>query len=243
MRNFDAVFECGRFDARSTHGERPHGGSLRAEGAAGLRQSGVVAHGGFVEGMRTEVEHNGVDHRFIESHLNQRHVGIGQEGCGVREIESEAVSEGGKDKGARGTAELDDAHLHEIVAQDAIDAKALGGAPLGPAHGGDVAKVDTAESKGIELSHACCDGAAVGILSGLCLTECDVGTAGKGVAHATGGTGVEEETAAGTVDGDIDHEFAILLHIGHDGTKTLCNAGKRQQGDEQKEKAEEAHRR
>ena len=193
--------------------------------------------------MRTEVEHNGVDHRFVESHLNQRHIGIGQEGRGVREIESEAIGECGEDKGARGTAELDDAHLHEIVAQDAINPKALGGAPLGPAHGGDVAEVDTAESKGIELSHACCDGAAVGILSGLCLTECDVGTARKGVAHATGGTGVEEEAATGAIDGDIDHEFAILLHIGHDGTETLCSAGNGQQGNEQKEKTEDAHKR
>ena len=80
-------------------------------------------------------------------------------------------------------------------------------------------------------------------MSGLCLTECDVGTAGKGVAHTTGCTGVEEEAAAGTVDGDIDHEFAILLHIGDDGTKTLCSAGEGQQGDEQEEKAEEAHKR
>ena len=161
----------------------------------------------------------------------------------MREIESEAIGECGEDKGAGRAAEFDDAHLHEIVAQDAVDAKALGGTALGPAHGGDVAEVDTAESKGIELSHACCDGAAVGILSGLCLTECDVGTAGKGVAHATGCTGVEEKATSGTVDGDIDHEFAILLHIGHDGTKTLCSAGEGQQGDEQKEKAEDAHRR
>ena len=70
-----------------------------------------------------------------------------------------------------------------------------------------------------------------------------MGTAGKGVAHATGCTGVEEEATSDTVDGDIDHEFAILLHIGHDGTKTLCSGGERQQGDEQKEKAEDAHRR
>ena len=193
--------------------------------------------------MCPEVEHDGVDHCFVESHLDHGHVGIGQEGRGVREIESEAIGECGEDKGAGRAAEFDDAHLHEIVAQDAIDAKALGGTALGPAHGGDVAEVDTAESKGIELSHACCDGAAVGILSGLCLTECDVGTVSKGVAHATGCTGVKEETASSTVDGDIDHEFAILLHIGHDSTKTLCSAGEGQQGDEQKEKAEDAHRR
>ena len=80
-------------------------------------------------------------------------------------------------------------------------------------------------------------------MSGLCLTECDVGTAGKGVAHATGGTGVEEEAATGAIDGDIDHEFAILLHIGDDGAETLCSAGNGQQGDEQKEKAEDAHKR
>ena len=242
MRHLDAVFECGRFDARSAHGERSHGGSLRAEGATGFRQSGVVAHRGLVESMRSEVEHDGVDHRFVDPHLNQRHIGVGKEGRGVREVEPQAVGEGGKDKGARGTAEFDDAHLHEVVAQDAVDAEAFGGAALWPAHGGDVSEVDTAESKGIELSHTCCDSAAVGILSGLCLTECDVGTAGKGVAHATGCTGVEKKTAASTVDGDIDHEFAILLHIGHDGAKTLCSAGEGQQGDEQEEKAEEAHK-
>ena len=193
--------------------------------------------------MCPKVEHDGIDHRFVESHLDHGHVGIGQEGRGVREIESEAIGECGEDKGAGRAAEFDDTHLHEIVAQDAVDAKALGGTALGPAHGGDVAEVDTAESKGIELSHTCCDGTTVGILSGLCLTECDVGTAGKGIAHATGCTGVEKKTAASTVDGDIDHKFAILLHIGHDGTKTLCSAGEGQQGDEQKEKAEEAHRR
>ena len=80
-------------------------------------------------------------------------------------------------------------------------------------------------------------------MSGLCLTECDVGTASKGVAHATGCTGVEEETAAGTVDGDVDHEFAVLLHIGDDGAEMLRHAGGGKQGDEQEEKAEEAHKR
>ncbi len=52
--------------------------------------------------MRSEVEHDGVDHRFVDPHLNQRHIGVGQEGRGAREVESQAISEGGKDKGARG---------------------------------------------------------------------------------------------------------------------------------------------
>ena len=97
--------------------------------------------------MRSEVEHDGVDHRFVETHLDHRHVGIGQERRGVREIESQAVGEGGKDKGMRGTAEFDDAHLHEVVAQDAVDAEAFGGTALWPAHGGDLAEVDTADAK------------------------------------------------------------------------------------------------
>ena len=97
--------------------------------------------------MRSEVKHDGVDHRFVETHLNQRHIGVGKEGRGAREIESQAVGEGGKDKGMRGTAEFDDAHLHEVVAQDAVDAETLGGTALGPAHGGDVAEVDTADAK------------------------------------------------------------------------------------------------
>ena len=147
MRHLDAVFECGRFDARSAHGERSHGRSLRAEGAAGFRQSGIVTHRGLVESMRSEVEHDGVDHRFVETHLNQRHIGVGKEGRGVREIESQAVGEGSENKGARGTAEFDDAHLHEVVTQDAVDAETLGGTTLWPAHGGDVAKIDTADAK------------------------------------------------------------------------------------------------
>ena len=131
MRHLDAVFECRRFDARSAHGERSHGRSLRAEGAAGFRQSGVVAHRGFVESMRSEVEHDGVDHCFVETHLNQRHVGVGKEGCSAREVESQAVGEGRENKGARGTAEFDDTHLHEVVAQDAVDAEAFGGTASG----------------------------------------------------------------------------------------------------------------
>ena len=243
MRHLDAVFECGRFDARCPHREGTHGGSLRAKSAAGFRQSGVVAHRGFVESMRSEVEHNGVDHRSVESHLDHRHVGIGQERRGVREIESQAVGEGGEDKGARGTAEFDDAHLHEVVTQDAVDAETLGGTALWPAHGGDVAEVDTADAKRVETCHAGGDSATVGVLSGLCLTEGEAGSLGKGVAHTTGGTGVEEETTAGAVDRDVDHEFAVLLHIGDDGAEMLRHAGGGKQGDEQEEKAEEAHKR
>ena len=77
----------------------------------------------------------------------------------------------------------------------------------------------------------------------MCLTEGEAGSLGKGITHTTRGTGVEEETTAGAVDRDVDHEFAVLLHIGDDGAEMLCHAGSGKQGDEQEEKAEEAHKR
>lgn len=151
------------------------------------------------------------------------------------EVYAEVFRETGEGKGVVSAVELDDAHLHEVVADDAVDTELLGHIALFPTQGLEIAKCDCAYFEGVEDDEVGFDGSPVGVLGFLCLPGLQSYSLGEGIAHAARCARVDEEGAAMAVYFDLGDEFSLLIVVGDGGAEGLrcrCEEDEGQDGEE-----------
>lgn len=231
--DFEAVFERRVFKTGSAHREDSRTGSEVFHRFFRLAQTFMALGGHFVEIGRTAVEHHGVGRLFAEIDDDVGHEGVGHEGSGAREVDAEIFAEIGEGKQTFATVELDNAHLHEVVADDAVDAELLGQTALFPTHGFEMTKGDVAEFERIEHHEVGLHELSVGVMAFLHGTSFEAESLSKRIAHAARCAGVDEKRAGMAVHLYLGDEFAVGIAIGDGGTEAtgicLANAEKKQQ--------------